>query len=627
MTKDTIKNRLELLRGEMKQAGIDAYLIPSDDDHASEYVNDHFKVREWISGFTGSAGTALITADEAFLWTDGRYFLQAADQLQGTTIELMKMGEPGVPTIKEKITELAEKAGSQQDAGISKAPRYTLGFCGATITAKDGEEYADSCPVNIAWDKDLADSVWDDRPELKASEVWDFPLTSCGKSREEKLAVVRAEMKQKDADILLISDLMETAWLTDLRGGDILNTPVFYSYTIVTADECYLFALPGAVSDFIKTMLAEAGIICRDYDDVTGVLLKLCSGSKTVWADKGKTSYALMASIADQNRAGSLETKSVSNADSASDSDSVKIIDEPTPIEMMKALKNETEIAATENAHLKDGVAVTKFLYWLKHNVGKEKITEISASDVLESLRREQEGCFDLSFPTIAGYNSNGAIIHYEPTPESDTEVDPEGFLLVDSGGQYIDGTTDITRTIAVGPLSDKMKEYYTLVLKGHIDLAMAEFPEGTAGKELDALARKALKAKGLDYNHGTGHGVGHVLSVHEGPCYISFRNADIALKPGMITSDEPGVYIENEFGVRIENEVLCISKAAADADLLAFKTLTLVPYEIEAIVPEMLTDAEKEWLNSYHKKVHSALTPYLTEDEAEWLKQITMPI
>ena len=598
MSNDIIRNRISLLRNEMKKAGIGVYMIPSDDDHASEYVNDHFKCREWISGFTGSAGTVLVTDEDAWLWTDGRYFLQAAAELEGSGIGLMKMGEPGVPTIQEKLKELS---------GV------TLGFDGRTMTAKEGSELEKICG-DIVFDKDLAGMIWEDRPSLDPSEIWEFPLTSAGRSFPEKLAAVRERMADEHADVLLICDLMETAWLFNLRGADVQDTPVFYSYAIVTADECYLFTLPSALSDGLKSKLKCLSVTCMDYDEAGKVLTNLCTG-KCLWADPSKSSYSLLKPV-----------------------QCASMIDKPTPVEMMKAVKNDAETAATRNAHLKDGVAETKFIYWLKQEMAARKntdsaspITELSACDKLESFRRAQDGCFDLSFPSIAGYMDNGAIIHYEPTPESDTELKPEGLFLLDSGGQYIDGTTDITRTIALGPLTDKMRRCYTLVLKGHIDLAMAVFTKGTTGKELDLLARTPMKDAGMDYNHGTGHGVGHVLSVHEGPNYISFRNADTPIVPGMITSDEPGIYLEGEFGVRIESEILCVAAPSGnDADntpKCAFETITLVPLEREAIIPEMLTEEELKWLNDYHKRVYEAVSPRLTDEEAEWLREVTRPI
>lgn len=632
----TVTERIEALRIAMEDAGVDMYLVPSDDDHASEYVNDHFKFREWITGFTGSAGTALFTLDKAYLWTDGRYFLQAADELKGSGIELMKMGEPDVPTIQGKLRELA-----QNHIGSSEP---VLGFSGDTMTAKEGDNLRRSCKVSVRCDKDLADAIWKDRPELTASEIWEFPLTSCGKTRDEKLKDVREKMAERKADVLLISDLMETAWLLNLRGSDIQNTPVFYSYTIVTAKDCFLFTLDNALSDDLRKKLNESGITCMRYDETQSMLEKLCGNGTTLWADRGKTSFSLISAVAPYE---------VQSEDAAETNNSETIlIDEPTPVEMMKAIKNETEIQSTLKAHLKDGVAVTKFIYWLKNQV-KElcasedgftsygKLTEISCADKLEEFRREQDGLFDLSFPTISGYNENGAIIHYEPTPETDAVLKPEGFLLVDSGGQYIDGTTDITRTIALGPITDKMKEYYTLVLKGHIALGSAEFKEGTTGIDLDKLARKPLQDHGLDFNHGTGHGVGHVLSVHEGPNRISTRGSDTPILPGMITSNEPGVYIEGEFGIRLESEILCEraaeggtvaesaateSDARAANDMLHFHTLTLAPFDRDAIVPEMLTKKELSWLNSYHESVLNSLMPYLEPEEAKWLRRETAP-
>ena len=601
MDNKIIQNRINDLRTVMDTEGIDAYLIPSDDDHASEYVNDHFKFREWITGFTGSAGTALITGNNAWLWTDGRYFLQAEDELEGTGVTLMKMGEPDVPSIKVKISELVETSNASDDPS---GKTYTLGFSGDTITSSEGGALANSCGAMISYDKDLADEIWHDRPALKPSEIWELPLTSCGMTRDEKLSAVRKEMAAKGADILLISDLMETAWLFDLRGSDIQNTPVFYSYTIVKDDECCLFTLPGALTPEVKTLLESSGITCSSYTEVSDVLCSLLTKDTLLWADKTKTSYSLIKDACGRG---------------------CRILDEPTPVEMMKAVKNETEIRATDNAHLKDGAAVTKFIYWLKNTIGKEDLTELKCCGKLEQFRRSQEGLFDLSFPTIAGYNKNGAIIHYEPTPETDAVLKPEGFLLVDSGGQYIDGTTDITRTIALGPLSDKKKKYYTLVLKAHITLGSSIFKCGTTGFELDEKTRKVLQDNGLDYNHGTGHGVGHVLSVHEGPNYISKHSSDTAFRPGMITSNEPGVYIEGEFGIRLESEILC-EKAGSD-DMLKFHTLTRAPFDREAIVKEMLTDEEKNWLNAYHEYVRSELTPFLEGDEAAWLAEQTAPL
>lgn len=604
-----IRERINKLRDILQEKGIDAYLIPSDDDHASEYVNDHFKFREWISGFTGSAGTVLITQDDAWLWTDGRYFLQAADELRGSGISLMKMGEPGVPSINRKLQDLSAGYDARSKAGYGslskKKSRFTLGFCGDTITASDVKALIRGCDIDLFWEQDIADVIWDDRPALVPSMIWEFPVSSCGVPAGEKLESVRAAMSDKGADILLISDLMETAWLFDLRGGDIQNTPVFYSYAIVTADECFLFTLPDALPDDIKDSLAGSGITAKDYSEVKTVLLGLCAGGRTLWADRAKTSYSLLRGL-QENCA------------------EVKVFDEPTPVEMMKAVKNDTEIDATRNAHLKDGIAVTKFIYWLKQNIGKAHLTEISCADKLESLRKEQDGCFDLSFPTISAYNGNGAIIHYEPTPVSDTALEPKGFLLVDSGGQYMDGTTDITRTIALGPLTRKMREYYTFVLKGHIALGSSVFDEGTTGFDLDKLARQPLQEHGLDYNHGTGHGVGHVLSVHEGPNFISKRNSGAAIVPGMITSNEPGVYIEGEFGIRLESEILCRKRQDGR---LCFETLTLAPFDRGAILPDLLTEKERLWLNSYSELVRDTLLPYLDHEETDWLINETRPL
>ena len=574
-----MRQQLINLRQKMQQNQIDAYLIPTTDYHGSEYVNDYFKCRKYISGFSGSAGTLIITMGEAWLWTDGRYFLQAAKQLEGTGIDLMKMGQPDVPTISEYL----EATLTREDC---------LGFDGRVVDCEMGRQLAEK--FKVRWDIDLVGEIWTDRPTLDGSEIYAIPESVTGESASSKLSRVRRYMAEKGADYHLITKMEEIAWLFNLRGNDVANTPVFFSFALIEQERASLYVLDDSAD------LAIDGIEFFPYLQIFEDLRKLQKGR--ILLDEEIASYAITAAIPD----------------------SVEIISDSDPAELMKALKNPVEIKKKKNAHIKDGVAMVNFLYWLKKTIGRVPMSEISAADYLENCRRSQKGWFDLSFGTISGYAGNGAIIHYDPTPETDKELRPEGFLLVDSGGQYEDGTTDITRTIALGPITDVMKAHYTAVLRCNIDLAMAKFSAGTTGAQLDEIARKPLKDMGLDYNHGTGHGVGHILSCHEGPQIISPKGTRCPLYPGMITSDEPGVYIEGEYGIRLENELLCVELSDAS---YAFETITLCPFDREAILPDRLTDEELEYLNNYHKKVQETLTPLVSKEIAEWLAEQTAPI
>lgn len=584
-----MKKELELLQGVMRENGVAICIVPTNDFHGSEYINEYFRSRQFISGFTGSAGTLVVCEDSAYLWTDGRYFLQASLQLKESGIELMKTGEPGVP----EIDEFLEKNLKEGDV---------LAFDGRVLACRIGDKYkqiADKCGAITKFDLDLPDLVWTERPKLLGNSIWALPETSYGEPFEEKLARVREAMIKSSVNYHLITGLEENAWLYNLRGSDVDRSPIFFSFTLITPDSITLYKFGDDFDDLLK----EKGVTVKSYLDIFEDI-KLLPNEAAVLADFDAASYSLIKSIPAP----------------------CKIVDGLSPASVFKSVKNHIEIAATKEAHMYDGIAMVNFIYWLKNTVKKQSLTEISASDHLESLRRAQPGFIDLSFDTIAGYMSNGAIIHYSATPESDTSLEANGFILVDSGGQYLKGTTDITRTIALGALTYKMKEYYTAVLRGHLDLAMAKFKAGTTGCDLDYLARKALQEIGLDYNHGTGHGVGHVLSVHEGPQRISKLPNKYKLEPGMITSDEPGVYIEGEFGIRIENEILC-KEADGNADELYFEMLTLCPYEPDAIISERLTEEERSYLNDYHKMVYSKLAPLLEPEVRNWLRKVTAPL
>ena len=565
-----MRQQLTDLRQVMADRNIDACLIPTTDFHNSEYVNDYFKCREYVSGFTGSAGTLVVTSKEAKLWTDGRYFLQAAAELNGTGIDLMKMGQPDVPTIQEYLESVLSDAS-------------TLAFDGRVVDNATGSLYAKK--FNVIYDVDLPGEIWPDRPQIIPSKIYPLRDEVTGEDAASKLKRVRQFMTEKNADYHLISQLEDIAWLYNLRGDDIPNTPVFFAFALITSNDDRLYVLDDSF---------DGGL---PYLQIFEDLSKLPAG--TMLLNKAAASYALCMAIPEN----------------------VKIIDHENPCTLMKALKNQTEIEATKNAHLKDGAAMVEFLYWLKNHPDKTKLTEIKAADYLATCRAKQDGFKDLSFATISGYAGNGAIVHYDPTPETDKRLQPEGFLLVDSGGQYTDGTTDITRTIALGPLTEEMKQHYTAVLKGHISLARAKFTAGTTGAQLDPLARKPLQNLGLDYNHGTGHGVGHLLSVHEGPQTISPRGTKFAIEPGMITSNEPGVYIEGSHGIRLENEILCVT--AADGQL-EFETITFCPFDRAAILTDQLTEAEQNWLNDYHEEVYQKIAPRVAEDVRNWLYKET---
>ncbi len=594
-----IDEKLTRLRELMNENSFSAYIIPTDDFHSSEYVGDYFKAREYMSGFTGSAGTLVVLQDKAALWTDGRYFLQAARQLQGSTIELMRSGQPDVPKIEEYLEKnLGEKT--------------VIGFDGRTVTKRFVETIGDKTDAKqISFDgsKDLVDVIWTDRPPLSKKPVWELHVKYAGKSREDKIKEVRAKMQEEKADQLLVTALDEIAWLFNLRGGDIAHTPVFLSYLLLTKEQITLFAHEEIFPVQILERLTQEGVTIKPYEEIGQAVDNMPAGTK-VWLDSGTVNYRLTQKVPKD----------------------VEILDQESPIVLMKAVKTPEEMRHMRAAHIKDGVAVTRFIHWLKTNVDRETVTEVGAAGKLEMLRSQMEGYLEPSFSSIIAYGPHGAIVHYAPTQESDVEMKAKSFCLADVGGHYQEGTTDITRTIALGDLTEEEKRYYTTVLRGNLALGAAKFVEGVSGQNLDVLARGPLWELGMDYNHGTGHGVGYILGVHEGPQRIHWRVApgakSIPLEEGMIVSDEPGLYLEGRFGIRLENLVLCRKGEKNDhGQFLYLEPLTMVPFDREAILPELMTEKELECLNRYHQRVYEALSPHLDEEEQGWLKEMTARI
>ncbi len=595
-----IPERLARLRREMEKRDISVYIVPTADFHESEYVGEHFKARRYITGFTGSSGTAVVTRTEAGLWTDGRYFLQAAAQLEGTGVTLFRMGEEGVPTMMEYVRSALGQG-------------ETLGFDGRVINAalgKDLAALAEEKGGKLHVTEDLVGRIWDDRPPLSCRKVWILPEKYAGKSAADKISDVRAAMRAEGADVHLLTSLYDIAWLLNVRGGDIDYVPVVLSYLALTPGECLWFVQEEALSEEVKRYLAALGVVTRPYDAVYDYAASIAPGSAVLLTTK-VCNTRLVASLPGE----------------------VKILDRENPTVVMRAKKNDVEMANTREAHKKDAVAMIRFIRWLKQAVGNGTVTEISAADRLAALRAEQEGFLDLSFATICGYNEHGAIIHYGATPETDVTLRPEGLVLVDSGGHYREGTTDITRTIALGPVTQEMRDAFTLVLRSHLQLANARFLYGCSGLNLDVLARGPLWEVGLDYKHGTGHGIGHILNVHEGPNGFRWkpspdRSEGSVLEEGMITSDEPGLYFEGKFGIRTESELLCRRGEKNEyGQFMYFENLTFVPIDLDAVDITKMNETERRWLNEYHAMVYETMAPRLREDEQAWLKDATRAI
>ena len=591
-----MRQQLVDLRAVMERHGVDYCLVPSNDFHGSEYLSDHFKARQWVSGFTGSAGTLLVGKDWAGLWTDGRYFLQAAQQLEGTGIELQKMGEPGVPTLNEYIEKHLQKG-------------QVLAFDGRVVSTREEmglRRIAEKRGAAIACENDLVGGIWTERPALSAEPAFELEAEVVGKSRSEKLMDLRAALVKNEADAVVIASLMDVCWLMNLRGADVACTPVMLSFAAVTADEAVLFVNPAVLNETIKRNLAGDGVTVREYEAVYDFVRSLTAGSKVMMNLNVVNSKLRTCVPAD-----------------------VEVIDKADPTTLPKACKNEKEVDNFRIAHVKDGVAVTRFMRWVKENVGKMDMDEISVAEKLVAFRKEQPGYICPSFSPIMGYGPHGAIVHYSATEESCAKLEPRSFLLTDTGAHYIEGSTDITRTFALGELTEDEKRFYTLVLKGNLQLGNAQWKAGCTGANLDYLAREPLWRLEADYNHGTGHGVGYILSVHEGPQRIHWASAGSApLEVGMITSNEPGFYLEGAFGVRLEN-LTAVKEVANNGygRFLRFETLTMVPFDLDAVIPELLGDECRGLLNAYHAKVRKTLAPYMTAEENVWLADATRAI
>ena len=594
----TVPERLSALRKCMEEKNIDVYVVPTADFHQSEYVGEHFKARKFITGFSGSAGTAVITKTEAKLWTDGRYFIQAAAQLEGTTVELMKMGEPGVPEMNAYIEEVLKEG-------------ETLGFDGRVVSVGEGEDYAAIAGkknAKVNYQVDLIDEIWEDRPVLSEEPAFNLDVKYAGETVASKLARIREEMKEAGTNVHVVSTIDDICWTLNIRGNDIDFFPLVLSYGIITMDSFELYIDEKKLDDKLKAKLAKDGVNLHPYNDIYEDVKKF--GSDVVaMIDPGKLNYALFNNIPEN----------------------VKTVEKRNPAILMKAIKNPVEIENIRKAQIKDSVAHVRFMKWLKENVGKMRITEMSASDKLDEFRAEMGKFIRPSFEPISSFGEHGAIVHYTSSPETDVELKEGQLFLTDTGAGFYEGSTDVTRTYALGEVPQIMKDHFTLVAISNLQLGSAKFLEGSTGMILDILARKPFWDRDLNFNHGTGHGVGYLLNIHEGPAGFrwKYRKGETeVLQEGMVITDEPGIYIEGSHGIRLENELLtCKGTLNEYGQFMYFEAITLIPMDLDAINPYIMTQEDKKLLNDYHAKVYEVIAPYLNEEEQEWLKKYTRAI
>ena len=594
----TVPERLSALRKCMQEKHIDIYIVPTADFHQSEYVGEHFKARSYITGFTGSAGTAVITLHDAKLWTDGRYFLQAAKQLEGTGVTLMKMFEPGVPTIEEYL-----------EAELK--PGQTLSFDGRVVSVGEGDEYASIAKKNgakIDYQEDLIDAIWTDRPPLSEEPVWFLEEKYSGESTESKLSRIRKEIEDAGCDTHIVSTLDDICWTLNIRGNDIDFFPLVLSYAIIKKDSLELYIDERKLDDKLKSILEKVGVTLHPYNAIYEDVKKL-PGNATVLIDKTKLNYAIFNNIPN----------------------SVPIVNKRNPEILMKALKNPVEVENIKKAEIKDSIAHVRFMKWLKENLGKIKITEMSASEKLDEFRAEMGNFIRDSFEPISSYGPHSAIVHYSSSPETDVELKEGSLYLSDTGAGFYEGSTDITRTYALGEVPNKMKEDFTIVAISNLQLANAKFLQGSSGLTLDILARKPFWDRGLNYNHGTGHGVGYLLNIHEGPAGFRYKyraGETEEIQEGMVITDEPGLYIEGSHGIRLENELLARKGVQNEyGQFLYFETITLIPFDLDAISLDMLNEENRKLLNDYHKRVYEEIAPHLNEEEKAFLKKYTSAI
>ena len=594
----TVPERLSALRKCMQEKHIDIYIVPTADFHQSEYVGEHFKARAYITGFTGSAGTAVITLHDAKLWTDGRYFLQAAKQLEGTGVTLMKMFEPGVPTIEEYL-EAELKSGQ------------TLSFDGRVVSVGEGDEYASIAKKNgakIDYQEDLIDAIWTDRPPLSEEPVWFLEEKYSGESTESKLSRIRKEMEDAGCDTHIVSTLDDICWTLNIRGNDIDFFPLVLSYAIIKKDSLELYIDERKLDDKLKTIFKKEGVNLHPYNAIYEDVKKLPKNA-TVLIDKTKLNYAIFNNIPN----------------------SVPIVNKRNPEILMKALKNPVEVENIKKAEIKDSIAHVRFMKWLKENLGKIKITEMSASEKLDEFRAEMGNFIRDSFEPISSYGPHSAIVHYSSSPETDVELKEGSLYLSDTGAGFYEGSTDITRTYALGEVPKKMKEDFTIVAISNLQLANAKFLQGSSGLTLDILARKPFWDRGLNYNHGTGHGVGYLLNIHEGPAGFRYKyraGETEEIQEGMVITDEPGLYIEGSHGIRLENELLARKGVQNEyGQFLYFETITMIPFDLDAISLDMLNEENRKLLNDYHKRVYEEIAPHLNEEEKAFLKKYTRAV